>query len=246
MGELPSGGLLLDRFEVKQTIGRGGMGAVYLAHDRQLGEDVALKVIAHNLVEDPQATERFRREVGAARKITHSNVIRIHDLGDHQGLLFLTMEHFPGETLQQLLDRTGRLPLDEGRAVLALVCDALEAAHRAGVVHRDLKPPNILVNAERQVRVIDFGLAKASYMMSQTATGMILGTPEYMAPEQVRGEKVDLRADLYALAAVAFHVLCGRPPFRADTPIAVGFLQVSQQPPAPRGLVPELQLDDPG
>ncbi len=239
-GELPPGDTLMDRFELKQTIGQGGMGAVYLARDRQLGEDVALKVIAHNLVEDPQAAERFRREVGAARKITHPNVIRIHDLGDHRGLLFLTMEYFAGETLQQLLDRSGRLPLDQGRAVLAPVCEAVEAAHRAGVVHRDLKPPNILVNAEGQVRVIDFGLAKASYMMSQTATGLILGTPEYMAPEQVRGEPVDHRADIYALAAVSFCVLCGRPPFRAETPIAVGFQQCSLPPPSPRELAPEL------
>jgi serine/threonine-protein kinase len=239
-GERPSGSMLLRRFQIARTIGRGGMGAVYLADDRQLGEQVALKVMAQNLAEDPQAAERFRREVGAARKITHPNVIRIHDLGDDAGLLFLTMEYCPSQTLEALLRERGRLELAEARPLIGAICDALDAAHAAGVVHRDLKPLNVLVNPERQVRVIDFGLAKASYLAGATATGMILGTPEYMAPEQVRGQPVDHRTDLYALAALTFRMLCGRTPFRADTPIAVGFMQCSQAPPAPSSLAPGL------
>ncbi|MCC6750338.1 MAG: serine/threonine protein kinase [Deltaproteobacteria bacterium] len=229
-GELPLGSVLLGRFQVERTLGRGGMGAVYLATDRQMGEQVALKVIARNLSDDPAAAERFRREASSARKVTHPNVIRIHDLGEAEGLLFLSMEYFPGLTLAELLSRRRHLPLDETRALVGQICDALAAAHQAGVIHRDLKPQNVLVNERGELRVIDFGLAKASFFAGMTATGLILGTPEYMAPEQVRGQPMDARTDVYALGAMTYHLLCGRPPFVADSPIAVGFLHCSEEP----------------
>lgn len=239
-GEVALGTTLMGRFEVKQILGRGGMGAVYLAMDHQLGEPVALKVIAANLAEDPEAAERFRREVSAARKITHPNVIRIHDLGQDHGLLFLSMEHFEGMTLAQMLTRQQTLPLEQVKSILLQVCDALDAAHRAQVVHRDLKPQNVLVNEQRQVRVIDFGLAQTGYRAGMTATGLILGTPEYMAPEQIQGAAVDHRADIYSLGAMAYHMVCGRPPFTASTPIAVGFLHCSQPPVPPRQSRPDV------
>ncbi len=216
------------------------MGTVFLATDRKIGEQVALKVIASNMAEDPTAAERFRREVGAARKITHTNVIRIHDLEEEGRLLFLSMEYFPGIDLAELLGRRGALPLEEARAILLQVCAALSAAHRAGVVHRDLKPGNVLINEQGEVRVIDFGLAKASYMHSMTATGLIKGTPEYMAPEQVRGRVTDQRTDIYSLGAMTFHLVCGKPPFSGDTPIAVGFQHCAEPPPSPRELQPDL------
>jgi eukaryotic-like serine/threonine-protein kinase len=239
-GELAVGSLLLDRFRVERLLGRGGMGAVYLATDQKIGEQVALKVLSANLVEDPAATERFRREVGAARKISHPNVIRIHDLGDDGGLLFISMEHFQGKTLSEILQVRKRLPVAEGRALLLQICDALAAAHGVGVVHRDLKPQNVLINERGEAKVIDFGIAKASYAGTLTATGMIMGTPEYMSPEQIRGRPVDARADLYSFGAVAYHLFCGRPPFVADTPIAVGYLHTYEAPGAPRQLAPEL------
>jgi serine/threonine-protein kinase len=239
-GELPSGSLVLDRFEVERALGRGGMGAVYLARDRQLGERVALKVISHELAEDPAAVERFRREVNAARKVTHSNVIRIHDLGSDAGMLFLTMEYFAGRSLSEVLRQRHRLTLDEAVPLVEQVCAGLEAAHAAGIVHRDLKPQNVLVNERGEVRVIDFGLAKAGYLETMTATGYMMGTPEYMAPEQVRGRAVDARADIYALGAMTYHTLCGRPPFTADSPIAVGFMHCSEAPRPPRELQPDL------
>jgi len=218
------------------------MGAVYLATDKRIGERVALKVISRELAEDPAAVERFRREAGAARKITHPNVIRIHDLGEDGGMLFLSMEYFAGQSLSELLSQRHVLGLDEAREILAQVCDALTAAHAAGVVHRDLKPQNVLVNERGETRVIDFGLAKMAYLHSMTATGLMMGTPEYMAPEQVRGRAVDQRADVYALGAMAFHMLCGRPPFTADTPIAVGFMHVSETPSSPRTFQPDLPV----
>jgi serine/threonine-protein kinase len=233
-GKIDVGTTLMDRFHVDKVLGQGGMGAVYLATDAQIGEQVALKVMSSNVAEDPESVQRFRREASASRKVTHPNVIRIHDLGDDGGLLFLSMEYFPGLTLAEMMVRRPVTPLNEVKRIVAQVCDALGAAHAAGVVHRDLKPQNILVNDRREVRVIDFGLATTLYRRGMTATGMIIGTPEYMAPEQVQGGAVDHRADIYALGAVAFHLVAGRPPFVADTPIAVGFKHVTEAPPSPR------------
>ncbi len=237
------GKVLLSRYHIERELGRGGMGAVYLARDAQLGEQVALKVISpHWGGEAAAAVERFRREASAARKITHPNVIRIHDLGEDPaaGELFLSMEYFPGLTLADILRRRGALPLDEARDILGQVCDGLEAAHKAGVIHRDLKPGNILCNERRQVKIIDFGLAKASFMAGMTATGLILGTPEYMAPEQVRGRDADGPTDIYALGAVAYHVMTGVPPFGGETPIAVGFAHCTQPVRPPTELRPDL------
>jgi eukaryotic-like serine/threonine-protein kinase len=239
-GEMPIGALLMERYRVERLIGRGGMGAVYLAVDQRMGETVALKVMASNLVEDPAAADRFRREVSAARRVTHPNVIRIHDLGEEGPLLFLSMEYFAGKTLAAVLAQRHQLPLVETRTVIDQVSRALGAAHAAGVVHRDLKPQNVLCNERWEVRVIDFGLAKASYLRSLTVTGLILGTPDYMAPEQVRGQPVDLRTDLYALGAMTYHLLAGRPPFQAESPIAVGFLHCHEPPTPLRRLKPDL------
>ncbi len=233
-GRVGVGTTLLQRFHVDKVLGQGGMGAVYLATDSQMSEQVALKVMANNIAEDPESVQRFRREGSAARKITHPNVIRIHDLGDDAGLLFLSMEYFPGMTLAEMITRRPVTPLIEVKRIVVQVCDALAAAHAAGVIHRDLKPQNILVNDRREVRVIDFGLAMTVYTRGMTATGMILGTPEYMAPEQVQGGLVDHRSDIYALGAVAYHLVTGRPPFVADTPIAVGFKHCSEAPPPPQ------------
>jgi serine/threonine-protein kinase len=242
-GEIAVGATLLGRFQVERFLGRGGMGAVYLALDTRVGEQVAVKIMASNLADDPTAADRFRREVSAARKVTHPNVLRIHDLGEDQGLLFLSMEYFAGKTLAAVLAQRHSLPLGEARMVLEQVCQALAAAHRAGVVHRDLKPQNVLLNERGEVKVIDFGLAKASHSNTLTATGIILGTPDYMAPEQIRGQAVDHRADIYALGAMTYHVVCGRPPFVADSPIALTFLHCSEPPTPPRQVkadVPEV------
>ena len=240
-GPLQPGQKVADRYTVVRELGRGAMGMVYLASDEKLGERVALKVVSPLLAGDPDvAAERFRREVAAARKVTHRNVIRIHDLVEDGGLLLLSMEYVAGQTLAALLGRGGLLSIEEGRSIVGQICDGLGAAHAAGVIHRDLKPANVLLDGEKQVKIIDFGIARASYLAGMTATGLILGTPEYMAPEQVRGLPCDGRTDLYALGALAYHVFAGRPPFSGDTPIAIGYKQVSESPRAPRELRPEL------
>jgi serine/threonine-protein kinase len=244
LGELRPGESVLGRYTIEREIGRGGMGAVYLARDAQLGDRVALKVISALASDDPQSiATRFRREVAQARKITHPNVIRIHDIGEDNGLLFLSMEYIEGQTLAERLRRGGPLPIPDALSILGEVALGVAAAHAAGVVHRDLKPHNVLLAerpGQRVVKVIDFGLATSLFLAGMTATGMILGTPEYMAPEQVRGVPSDLRTDVYALGVMAYHVFCGRPPFSGETPIAVGFAHLHQEPRPPRELRPDL------
>jgi len=230
-----------NRYVLERELGHGGMGFVFLALDEKLGERVALKVISSTMAQDPAAAaERFRREVAAARKVTHPNVIRIHDLVEAGDQLLLSMEYVEGMTLATYLGRVGALRLDEARLLLGQICDGLGAAHAAGVVHRDLKPGNVLIDAQKQVKVIDFGLAKATFMAGMTATGLILGTPEYMSPEQVRGLNCDARSDLYSLGALAYHMLVGRPPFAGETPIAIGFAHVTEAPRPPRQLRADL------
>jgi len=236
---LQAGQKIADRYTVERELGRGGMGAVYLAIDGKLTERVALKIINAGYG-DPAAIDRFRREVASARKVTHPNVIRIHDLVEDGGMVLLSMEYVDGMTLAEYLGRVGALRVDEARFVVGQVCDGVAAAHAAGVVHRDLKPGNVLLDHEKRVKVIDFGLAKATFMHGMTATGLIIGTPEYMAPEQVKGLPQDARTDVYALGALAYHVFVGRPPFAGETPIAIGFAQVSESPRPPRELRADL------
>jgi serine/threonine-protein kinase len=223
---LAPGQKLAQRFVLEKPLGEGGMGAVWLARDEKLGEAVALKVIKDTLLADPSIIERFKREVSAARRVMHANVVRLHDLGEEGGQLFLSMEYVDGESLADRIRRRGPLPLEEVRTVAAQMCDALEAAHGAGVIHRDLKPANVLLTFQgsgAQVKVIDFGVAKLAHLEGMTATSLILGTPEYMAPEQIRGKNVDARTDLYALGMILHEALVGKTPFRGDSPIAVGF-----------------------
>lgn len=235
---LEPGQVLAQRYRIQRLLGRGGMGAVYLADDEVLGELVALKVISSAWATDEAAmVTRFRREAAAARKVSCPTVIRIHDLGEARpGLLYLSMEYFAGRTLSQLIAQRGMVPLEDARDILKQVGAGLEAAHNAGVIHRDLKPSNVLIGERGAVKIIDFGLATTAVGDGLTATGAILGTPHYMAPEQVRGKPVDARTDVYAFGALAYHLVCGRPPFSGDNAIAIGFAHLSEAPPPPRQL----------
>ncbi|HSR97412.1 MAG TPA: serine/threonine-protein kinase [Kofleriaceae bacterium] len=235
---LEAGQVLAQRYRVQRLLGKGGMGAVYLAEDEVLGELVALKVISSAFASDEVAmVARFRREAAAARKVSSPSVIRIHDLGEARpGLLYLSMEYFAGRTLTEVIAQRGVVPLKDVQDMLQQIGTGLEAAHQVGVVHRDLKPSNILVGERGAVKIIDFGLATTAVADGLTATGTILGTPHYMAPEQVRGRPVDARSDIYALGALAYHLVCGRPPFAGDNPIAIGFAHLSEPVVAPRVL----------
>ncbi len=231
--KLVPGKRLGNRWVIERAIGQGGMGAVFLARDEQLREDVAIKVIGGLAALDPTATDRLRREASAARRISHPNVVRLHDIGEAEGLLFLSMEYVPGGSLRDLLGRYGVIQPAQLRPLALQLCEGLHAAHMAGVVHRDLKPANLLVDQHQRLKIIDFGLARMAHLEGMTATNMIAGTVEYMAPEQIRGGVVDPRTDLYAVGALLFHALVGRPPFGADNPIAVGFAHCSEPVPIP-------------
>jgi serine/threonine-protein kinase len=236
---LQPGQKIAGRYTIERELGSGGMGAVYLAADEKLGERVALKIINGAIAPDG-AAERFRREVASARKVTHANVVRIHDLIEDGQMMLLSMEYIEGMTLATYFGRVGALRIDEARHFMGQICDAVAAAHAVGVVHRDLKPGNVLLDAEKRIKVIDFGLAKSTFMAGMTATGLIIGTPEYMAPEQVKGLPCDARTDVYSLGALAYHGLVGRPPFAGETPIAIGFAHVTEPPRPLRQLRAEL------
>jgi serine/threonine protein kinase len=235
---LEAGQVLAQRYRIQRLLGKGGMGAVYLADDEVLGELVALKVISSAFASDEQAMiARFRREAASARKVSSPSVIRIHDLGEARpGLLYLSMEYFAGRTLAEVIAQRGIVPIKDVQDMLSQIVTGLEAAHAAGVVHRDLKPSNVLVGERGAVKIIDFGLATTGMAEGLTATGAILGTPHYMAPEQVRGKAIDARTDIYALGALTYHLVCGRPPFSGDNPIAIGFAHLSEVPTPPREL----------
>ncbi len=235
---LEPGQVLAQRYRVQRLLGKGGMGAVYLADDEVLGELVALKVISSAFASDEAAMiARFRREAAAARKVSSQNVIRIHDLGEARpGLLYLSMEYFAGRTLADVIAQRGMVPIKDVMDILQQIAAGLECAHQAGVIHRDLKPGNVLVGERGAVKIIDFGLATTAMGEGLTATGAILGTPHYMAPEQVRGKSVDARSDIYSLGALAYHLVTGRPPFAGDNAIAIGFAHLSETPVHPRDL----------
>ena len=237
---LEPGQRVAERFVIEHALGEGGMGTVYLARDEKLGGPVALKLLRDMHIAQPQMLDRFRREVSAARRISHPNVVRLHDLGDWNGMMFISMEHVDGDSLRVVMSRMTKIPPDRLRPILKQICDGLEAAHAAGVVHRDLKPENVLFTSAQQVKLIDFGIAKLIDLEGMTATRMILGTPRYMAPEQIQGKPVDLRADLYSVGVVAFEALTGTPPFDGPTPIAISYGHCSGTIPSLQGLRPDL------
>ncbi|WP_240359328.1 protein kinase domain-containing protein [Pyxidicoccus trucidator] len=226
--------LFAGRYELLGLVGRGGMGAVYRVRDTLVGDVVALKVLEVGPAPAPEWMERFRREVRLARRISHGHVARTFDLGEHAGRLYLTMEFVEGQNLQQLLERERALaPARAARIALAL-CEGLAAAHAAGVVHRDLKPANVLVEAGGRVVLTDFGIARAVAGEVSSRTQGLVGTPLYMAPEQLESGEVDARADLYAMGLLLYQLLTGEPPFTGESAMAVAFARLRQPPPDPR------------
>jgi serine/threonine-protein kinase len=223
-GELPVGTLLLDRYRVVRRIGKGGFGVVYLVEDSAIQEQVILKILHPQLSNDETMAQRFVQELKLSRKITHRNVIRIFDFLDLGGAHAVSMEYFPGKDLGALLEQGGPLPVARTLPILAQACAGLAAAHAEGVIHRDIKPGNLLVGERDVTKILDFGLASTrDFAGSLTKSGILIGSPEYMAPEQISGEKIDERADLYSLGIVMYELLSGTKPFTADTPVKVLF-----------------------
>ena len=229
------------RYRIERLLGQGGMGAVYQAHDQELDRTVALKLIRPGLAVDPATAQRFKQELLLASKISHKNILRIHDLGDAAGVKFISMAYVEGQDLHALLQKEGKLPLERALKIARQLCTALEAAHAEGVAHRDFKPQNILLDRNDHVYVSDFGLAKSlEEDVGMTRSGEYLGTPRYMAPEQVEGKKADQRIDLYALGLILYEMLTGDVPFHADTTLQLMYKRVHEQPKSPKTLNPEL------
>ena len=233
-GRLPNGIRLGKRYEIVQMLGEGGMGAVYKAKDLELERLVALKVIRPELAVHEEILQRFKQEIILARKITHKNVIRIFDLGEADGVKFITMEFIEGKDLASLVKEKGRLSYEQCADVIYQTCTALDAAHSEGVVHRDLKPQNIMVEKNGRVIVMDFGIARTMEQGGgMTHTGAVIGTPDYMSPEQVMGEHVDARSDLFTLGIILYQLLVGQLPYKADTIQGAMFKRTREKPRAP-------------
>jgi len=215
--QLTPGSSIGSRYEIVRLLGQGGMGAVYQAHDRELERQVAIKVIRSDMAANPEILRRFKQELILARQVTHKNVIRIFDLGQAEGIKFITMEYIEGENLQSVLRRKKKLEPREAANILAQVCRALEAAHAEGVLHRDLKPQNIMLDKSGRAYVMDFGIARSMLAAGMTQTGALIGTPDYMSPEQAKGLTLDARSDLFSLGIIFYEMLSGRVPFDADT-----------------------------
>jgi eukaryotic-like serine/threonine-protein kinase len=220
MPVLRLGGVLGGRYQILRVLGEGGMGAVYQARDRELDRLIALKVIRPELAGNPSILQRFKQELILARNVTHKNVVRIFDLGEADGVRFITMEYIEGSDLRSLLHETGKFSAAEAVAVIKQVCLALQAAHAEGVIHRDLKPQNIMRDRNGRIVVMDFGLARSLGDPGMTQTGALVGTLEYMSPEQAMGLELDPRSDLYALGLIFYELLIGKSPFKADSALA--------------------------
>ncbi|MGB6832269.1 MAG: protein kinase [Candidatus Acidiferrum sp.] len=215
--QLNPGTSIGSRYEIVRLLGQGGMGAVYQAHDRELERQVAVKVIRADMAANPEILRRFKQELILARQITHKNVIRIFDLGQADGIKFITMEYIEGENLQSVLRRKKKLDPAEAANIIAQVCRALEAAHAEGVIHRDLKPQNIMLDKSGRAYVMDFGIARSMLGAGMTQTGALIGTPDYMSPEQAKGQTLDARSDLFSVGIIFYEILSGQVPFDADT-----------------------------
>jgi serine/threonine-protein kinase len=219
--ELTRGTLFAHRFEIIEELGKGGMGKVYRVFDKKTEEEIALKLIKPEIAAEREVIDRFRSELKMSRKISHRNVCRMYDLGDEEGTYYITMEYVPGEDLKSFIHRSKQLSTGTAIAIATQVCEGLEEAHRLGVVHRDLKPGNILIDKDGNARIMDFGIARSLRTKGLTGAGVIIGTPEYMSPEQVEGKEVDQRSDIYSLGIILYEMATGRVPFEGDTALSI-------------------------
>jgi serine/threonine-protein kinase len=228
---------------VEALLGQGGMGVVLKVRDLQLEEEVALKVVRAGLAANPAFLDLLKQEIRLARRITHRYVLRTHDFGECEGIPYVTMEYLKGVTLRSLLDGRGRLPLPLVLRIARQVAEGLEAAHGVGVVHRDIKPANVLFDVRGDAKIMDFGLAAPATGLRAEEAGSLMGSPRYMSPEQIRGERVDARADLYALGIMLFELCSGFPPFDSPRINDLLALHLEAPPPPLAELMPDLSPD---
>ena len=234
---LEPGQIFAERYEILSALGSGGMGTVYRARDQELDEIIAIKTLLPQVVGNPTLVERFKSELKLARRISHPNVVRMHDFGEASGVCYLTMEYVEGITVRELIDTRGPLAVPSVLAIAGQLGESLTVAHEHGVIHRDIKPQNLLLDAGGVLKVMDFGVARLAERSSTlTEAGLVVGTPAYMSPEQLLGDKLDQRSDLYAVGVVLYECLTARLPFQASSPISLIAKVLSETPPAPTAL----------
>ena len=240
--EVKRGELFAARYEIIEELGQGGMGKVFKAYDHKVSEAVALKLIRPEIGVNEKAIERFKNELKFARKISHRNICRMHDLGEEGFVHYITMEFVAGEDLKRFIRRAG--PLSTGKTLLITkqVAEGLAEAHRMGVIHRDLKPQNVMIDQEGNAKIMDFGIARFITTEGVTGSGVMIGTPEYMSPEQAELKEVDLRADIYSLGVVMYEMITGRVPFEGETPLSIAMKHKTDRPRPVRELNPQASV----
>ncbi len=241
--ELTRGTTFAGRYEIIEELGKGGMGRVYRVEDTKLNQEVALKLIKPEIAKDKKTIERFRNELKVARNIRHKNVCGMYDLGETEGTHFITMEYIRGEDLKRFIHRSGQLAVGTAVRIAKQVCEGLSEAHKIGVVHRDLKSSNIMIDKEGDARIMDFGIARSLGAKEMTGAGMMIGTPEYMSPEQVEGKEIDLRSDIYSFGVILYEMATGEVPFRGETPFVIGIKHKTETPTAPQEINPRVPPD---
>src|SRR5438874_2902420 len=238
-----AGRVFSSRYEIQREVAQGGMAEVYLAHDQLLNRPVAMKALFPEYAREPSFVERFRREAQAAANLNHPNIVAIYDWGQEDGTYFIVMEYVEGRVLRDLIRSEAPLDLNQAAEITAEIASALAFAHRNGVVHRDVKPGNVLLTRFGNVKVTDFGIARAGTSDGLTQTGSVMGTATYFSPEQAQGLPVDGRSDVYSLGVVLYEMLTGVVPFTGDSPVAVAYKHVREEPLAPSQRNPEVPPD---
>ena len=241
--DLATGASFSERYQIIEKLGKGGMGKVYRALDKKLDEEVAIKLLNPEIASDKKTLERFSNELKLARKIIHKNVGRMYEFMEEQGTHFITMEYVPGEDLKSFIKRVGQLPVGKAVSIGKQILEGLEEAHKLGTVHRDLKPSNIMIDKEGNARIMDFGIARSVYTKGMTAKGVIIGSPEYMSPEQAEAKDIDHRSDIYSFGIILYEMLTGQLPFEGDTPLGIAMKHKQEVPKEPKDLNPQIPED---